>query len=173
MNYANIKINDVANGPGIRISLFVSGCTHRCKGCFNPETWDFNYGDSFTQKTIDYILKESEKSYIEGLTLLGGEPFEPANQLGLLPLVKQFRKAFPGKTIWCFSGYNFDKDIMGRMYNELPQTKELLSYIDVLVDGEFVEDLKNLNLKFKGSSNQRTINIQKSLEKGETILLNL
>lgn len=170
MNYADIKRCDVANGPGVRVSLFVSGCTHHCKECFNPETWDFNYGDPFTEKEIQLILDYLKPDYIKGFTLLGGEPLEQENQKGLLPLLRQVRAAYPEKTIWCFTGYDFERDVCGRMLSEWPETKELLEYIDVMVDGEFEIANKNLNLVFKGSSNQRTIIVQESLEKGELVL---
>ena len=117
MNYAEIKYNDIANGPGVRTSIFVSGCTHHCKGCFNEVAWDFNYGMPFTDETIDEIIESMKPSYIAGLTLLGGEPFEPANQKGLLPLLERVKQIYPDKNIWCFTGYLFDKDIMERMYN--------------------------------------------------------
>lgn len=171
MNYSVIKECDVANGPGVRTSLFVSGCTHHCDGCFNKDTWDFNYGTLFTQDTIDYILETIKPNYVTGLTLLGGEPFEPANQQGLLPLLRQFKETYPDKNVWCFTGYEFDNDICANMLNNYSFTREFLSYIDVLVDGEFKKDLKDLNLKFKGSSNQRTILVKESLEKNEIILL--
>lgn len=171
MNYSVIKECDVANGPGVRTTIFVSGCTHHCDGCFNKETWDFNYGVPFTQETIDYILEISKPAYVTGLTLLGGEPFEPGNQLGLLPLVKQFKETYPNKNIWCFTGYLFDKDICEKMIPSHAYTKEFLSHIDVLVDGKFVKELKNLMLKFKGSSNQRTILVAESLESNEIKLL--
>lgn len=170
MNYADIKQYDVANGPGIRISLFVSGCNHHCKGCFNKEAWDFNYGMPFTEKTIDTIIEYLKSPHIAGLTLLGGEPMEPVNQKALLPLLRKVKKIYPKKNIWCFTGFLFDKQILENMYENVPETKELLSYIDVMVDGKFVEELKNVNLRFKGSSNQRTIMVQKSLESGEIIL---
>ena len=157
MNYAEIKYCDVANGPGVRTSLFVSGCSHHCPGCFNEIAWDFNYGKPFTQDTIDSIIESLKPDYIQGLTLLGGEPFEYSNQKGLLPLVRQVREVLPQKDIWCFTGFLFDKDIIENMCKKWKETNELLSYIDVLVDGRFVEELKNLNLKFKGSENQRTI----------------
>lgn len=169
MNYAEIKKCDVANGPGVRVSLFVSGCTHHCKECFNPETWDFGFGKPFTQETVEVLLEALSPDYIKGLTLLGGEPMEQENQKGLLPLLRQFRERFPDKTVWCFTGYDYEKDILGRMYQEWPETKEMLSYIDVLVDGEFVLEKKDLGLIFKGSSNQRTILVQESLEAGEII----
>ncbi|MBQ5673893.1 MAG: anaerobic ribonucleoside-triphosphate reductase activating protein [Lachnospiraceae bacterium] len=171
MNYADIKQYDVANGPGVRISLFVSGCTHRCPNCFNEVAWDFNYGQPFTNETIEKILEYLEPSYIAGLTLLGGEPMEHSNQKGLLPLVRKVKEYYPNKNIWCFSGYLFDKDIVGRMMNEWPETEELLSYIDVLVDGEYVEAEKDLSKRFKGSANQRTINVPASLKSGRVILV--
>ena len=164
MNYADIKQYDVANGPGVRVSLFVSGCTHHCKECFNPETWDFQYGKPFTEETAACILEYMKPEYIKGLTLLGGEPFEHTNQQGLLPLVREVRQRYPQKDIWCFTGYDFEKDILGRMVSEWEETEELLSYIDVLVDGEFMIDKKDLGLAFKGSSNQRTILVQESLK---------
>ena len=173
MNYADIKQYDVANGPGIRVSIFVSGCTHYCKGCFNKEAWDFNYGTPFTEETIQRVLDYMKPSYVGGLTVLGGEPMEPKNQPAVLSLVKRVKEVYPEKSIWLFSGYDFEKDIVGRMWEELPETKEILSCLDVLVDGEFVEELKNLSLRFKGSSNQRTILVQESLAAGEIILYDL
>lgn len=170
MNYADIKQYDVANGPGVRVSLFVSGCTHHCKECFNPETWDFNYGKPFTEETVQMILEYMKPDYVKGLTLLGGEPFERVNQQGLLPLVRAVRKEYPQKNIWCFTGYDYEKDIMERMVPAWEETGELLSYIDVLVDGEFLIEKKDLNLVFKGSSNQRTILVQESLESGKVCL---
>ena len=170
MNYAEIKYCDVANGPGVRTSLFVSGCSHHCPGCFNEIAWDFNYGKPFTQDTIDSIIESLKPDYIQGLTLLGGEPFEYSNQKGLLPLVRQVREVLPQKDIWCFTGFLFDKDIIENMCKKWKETNELLSYIDVLVDGRFVEELKNLNLKFKGSENQRTILVNESLKSGNVVL---
>ena len=170
MKYATIKTVDIANGTGVRVSLFVSGCTHRCPECFNEIAWDFNYGKPFTQDTIDSIIESLKPDYIQGLTLLGGEPFEYSNQKGLLPLVRQVRKVLPQKDIWCFTGFLFDKDIIENMCKKWKETNELLSYIDVLVDGRFVEELKNLNLKFKGSENQRTILVNESLKSGNVIL---
>lgn len=166
MNYADIKHCDVANGPGVRVSLFVSGCTHHCKECFNPETWDFAYGKPFTEETVKQILDYLAPEYIKGLTLLGGEPMEKSNQEGLLPLVRAVRQKYSDKTIWCFTGYDFEKDILGYMMEEWETTKELLSYFDVMVDGEFQIEHKDLGLAFKGSSNQRTIMVQESLQKG-------
>ena len=170
MHYAEIKTCDIANGPGVRTSLFVSGCSHHCPGCFNEIAWDFNYGKPFTQDTIDSIIESLKPDYIQGLTLLGGEPFEYSNQKGLLPLVRQVREVMPQKDIWCFTGFLFDKDIIENMCKKWKETNELLSYIDVLVDGRFVEELKNLNLKFKGSENQRTILVNESLKSGNVIL---
>ena len=172
MNYGGIKEYDIANGPGIRLSLFVSGCTHHCKGCFNPETWDFNYGKPFTDETEDYIIKQLGYDFYQGMTLLGGEPMEPPNQRRLLPLVKRFKETYPEKDLWCFSGYLFDSEILGKFAKEMEETKELLKYIDVLVDGEFMIDKKNITLLFKGSSNQRTIDVQKSLQSGSIVLWN-
>ena len=169
MYYADIKKTDIANGPGVRLSLFVSGCTHHCKGCFNEETWDFHYGKEFTEQTMNDFLKELEKPYYCGITLLGGEPFEHSNQIGLLPLVRKVRQLYPEKTIWCFSGYLFDRDIVETMCKKWPETKELLSYIDVLVDGEYVQDLYDISLRFRGSSNQRIIRVSDSLEKGTIV----
>ncbi len=169
MNYADIKRCDVANGPGVRVSLFVSGCTHHCKECFNPETWDFNYGEPFTEKEVQQILDYLKPDYIKGLTLLGGEPLEEENQKSLVPLLQKVHEAYPEKTVWCFTGYDFERDVTGRMMQEWPQTQELLKYIDVMVDGEFEIENKNLGLVFKGSSNQRTIMVQESLERGEIV----
>jgi anaerobic ribonucleoside-triphosphate reductase activating protein len=170
MNYAEIKSNDIANGPGVRVSLFVSGCTHHCPGCFNPETWDFDYGTVFTQQTVDLILQKLEPSYIQGITLLGGEPMEQKNQQGLLPLLRQIREKYPQKSIWSFTGYDFEKDIVNNMLVKWPETKEFLSYLDVLVDGEFKEELRDLSLVFCGSSNQRIILVQESLAAKKIIL---
>ena len=169
MHYAAIKDCDVANGPGVRISLFVSGCTHHCKGCFNQEAWDFDYGHPFTQDTIDRILKMLSPSYIKGLTLLGGEPFEPQNQGPIVDLLRQVKARFPEKSIWAFSGYLFDRDILSGRLGDWEITKEYLSYLDVLVDGPFVEAKKDLMLRFRGSSNQRLIDVQKSLAVGTVI----
>lgn len=163
MNYADIKRCDVANGPGVRVSLFVSGCTHHCKECFNPETWDFAYGDPFTEETIELLMEYLKPDYIKGLTLLGGEPLEHENQKGLLPLLMRVHETYPEKTVWCFTGYDFQQDVTGRMLSEWQETKELLSYIDVIVDGEFEIDKKDLGLVFKGSSNQRSILVQESM----------
>ena len=170
MNYADIKRYDVANGPGVRVSVFVSGCTHRCPGCFNEEAWDFNFGKPFTQETIDYIIDLLKPDFYKGITFLGGEPLEHVNQQGLLPLARKIREVYPEKSIWCFTGYDFEKDVLVRMINEWPETKELLSYIDVLVDGEFIEAQKDLSLVFKGSANQRHILVQESMKSGSLVL---
>lgn len=166
MNFANIKKYDVANGVGVRVSLFVSGCTHRCKGCFNAEAWDFAYGKPYTEETEAEILSALDKSYIAGLSLLGGEPFEPCNQRALLPLLRKFRERFPQKDAWCYSGYTFDElRPGGRAHCEA--TDEMLSLLDILVDGEFVEGKKDLKLRFRGSSNQRIIDVKRTLAAGE------
>lgn len=170
MNYATIKNCDIANGPGVRVSLFVSGCTHRCKGCFNEVAWDFNYGQPFTQQTIDDILKMLAPDYVKGITLLGGEPFEPENQPTIVDLLRQIKKQYPDKTVWAFSGYLFDRDILAGRLGDPEITWEYLSYVDVLVDGPFVLEKKNLSLRFRGSSNQRIIDVPASLSKGEIVL---
>lgn len=173
MNYADIKQYDVANGPGVRVSVFVSGCTHYCKGCFNKEAWDFNYGKPFTDETIGKIISYMEPSYIKGLTVLGGEPFHPRNQLMVYKLLEKVKEVYPEKSIWLFTGYDFEKDILADKRNNNEQTMRFLSYIDVIVDGKFVEELKDLSLRFKGSSNQRTICVKETLEKGEIVLYDL
>ena len=170
MNYAQIKNNDIANGPGIRVSLFVSGCTHRCPGCFNEEAWDFSYGDPFTQETIDRILEMLAPDRIRGLTLLGGEPFEPQNQSAIVELLRQIKSKYPNKSIWAFSGYLFDKDILAGRLGDREITMEYLRYLDVLVDGPFVMSKKDLSLRFRGSSNQRLIDVPASLESGTVVL---
>jgi len=160
VNYGNIKECDIANGPGVRVSLFVSGCRHHCRGCFNPETWDFDYGKPFTQETEKKILELLKPSYIQGFTLLGGEPFEPENQPVLAGLLKRIRQTYPNKDIWCYSGYLYDVDMQqgGRAYTEY--TQKMLQQLNVLVDGEFVEARKDLTLVFRGSSNQRLLCIE-------------
>ncbi len=162
MKYASIKYYDISNGLGVRTSLFVSGCTHRCKGCFNEMTWDFNYGMDFTEETIQEILKSLEPKYIKGLTLLGGEPMEPANQRALLPLLRKLKERFPKKDVWCYTGYLYESELLNpqsRAHCEV--TDEFLSYIDILVDGEFVEELYDISLKFRGSKNQRLLQLRK------------
>lgn len=170
MKYATIKKHDVANGPGVRVSIFVSGCNHHCKGCFNAEAWDFNYGNNFTEKEQEEVIKALEPQYMKGLSLLGGEPLEPINQKGLLPVVKKVKEKYPEKTIWCYTGFLFDKNVVGQMAKENEDTKELLKYIDFIVDGKFQEENKDLTLQFRGSSNQRIIDVQKSLKSNSIVL---
>lgn len=172
MNYATIKNCDIANGPGVRVSLFVSGCTHRCKGCFNEIAWDFSYGEPFTQDTINTILDMLRPDHVKGLTLLGGEPFEPQNQGPILELLRQVKARYPDKSVWAFSGYLFDRDILSGRLGPWQITKEYLGYLDVLVDGPFIMDKKDLSLRFRGSSNQRLIDVPASLAKGEVVLWN-
>ena len=167
MNYGEIKNFDIANGEGVRVSLFVSGCTHHCKNCFNSETWDFGFGQPFTEQTEALLLGELAPDYINGLTLLGGEPFEPQNQAALLPFLRRVRSEYPGKTVWCYTGYLFDRDLLSPSRARCEHTDEMLSLIDVLVDGEFVQELYNISLQFKGSSNQRIIDVKKSLASGQ------
>lgn len=169
MNYADIKRVDVANGEGVRVSLFVSGCNHHCKGCFNECAWDFNYGNKFTDKNIDEVINYLDHDHIEGLSLLGGEPLEYINQEGILPLVKRVKERFPNKNIWCYTGFDFEKDVVEKMSKNNETTKELLNYIDVMVDGKFEEDKKNLKLKFRGSSNQRIIDVKESLKEHKVV----
>lgn len=170
MRYATIKKLDIANGPGIRVSLFVSGCTHHCKGCFNPEAWDFQYGEEFTEAVENEILEALKPDYIHGLSLLGGEPFEPQNQKALLPFLRRFKEMYPHKTVWCYSGYDFEKDMLTGNLGPWEITQEMLSYIDILVDGEFVLEKKNPNLRFRGSENQRVIRVQDSLQEDKLVL---
>ncbi len=171
MNYGEIKTTDIANGKGVRVSLFVSGCTHHCKGCFNPETWDFNYGKPYTHDTQNEILSAVSPGYIAGLSLLGGEPFEPENQECLVKLLRQFKKQFPEKNVWCYTGYRFE-ELIGALPSRArtENTDEMLSYIDILVDGEFEEPKKDISLKFRGSSNQRILDVPKSIEQGSAVL---
>ena len=168
MNYATIKVNDIANGIGVRVSLFVSGCTHRCQGCFNAEAWDFDYGEPFTQQTEEYILAALDHDYVDGLSLLGGEPLEPIHQRALLPFLEKVKARFPQKTIWCYTGYLFDDELLcsdGRAHTE--ETDRLLQLLDVVVDGRFEEDKKDIRLRFRGSSNQRIIDVQASMQTGQ------
>ena len=167
MNYADIKKVDVANGPGVRVSLFVSGCTHRCEACFNPETWDFDYGSPFGEAEAGRILGLLAPEHIRGLSLLGGEPFEPANQGPVLELVERVREELPYKTIWCYSGFLFEELTAGRVGDH---SRALLEKLDVLVDGPFVLARKDLGLRFRGSSNQRIVDVPASLAAGEVRL---
>ena len=171
MNYGSLRGTDIANGEGVRVTLFVSGCTHHCKNCFNPETWNFCYGKPFTKEVEDEVIKLLEPDYIQGLTLLGGEPMEPQNQEALLPLVKRVREVYGNKkNIWCYTGYVLDRDLLGESRAKCEHTRELLENLDVLVDGPFIEDLKNLTLKFRGSSNQRIINVPETLKNNDIVL---
>lgn len=170
MNYATIKKYDVANGPGVRVSLFVSGCNHHCKGCFNQEAWDFNYGNEFTEKEENEVMEALKPDYIKGLSLLGGEPLDPKNQEGLLPVVKKAKELYPDKPIWCYTGYLFDEQVLNGMSKTNKTTNELLKYIDYVVDGEFVENLKNPGLQFRGSSNQRIIDVKETLKEDKIVL---
>jgi anaerobic ribonucleoside-triphosphate reductase activating protein len=171
MNYAGIKYCDVANGPGCRTVLFVSGCRNACRGCFQPQTWDFCYGEPFDEAVQKKVLASLEPDYVQGITLLGGEPFEEENQDALLPFIRTLRQQYPKKDIWAFTGYVYDTDLVegGRKYTQ--DTGELLSLIDVLVDGPFREEQKDLMLKFRGSSNQRVIDLKKTLEQGKLVLM--
>lgn len=171
MYYGALKKTDIANGPGVRVTLFVSGCTHHCKECFNPETWDFNYGEEFTDRTISEIIEAMKPSYIRGITILGGEPFEPSNQEYVLKLIKAIKKEFVNKDVWMYSGYLFDTELRAPSRARCEYTDELLSMIDVLVDGEFMIDKKNIMLKFRGSENQRIIDVPSSLSTGTVVVI--
>ena len=169
MYYSVIKNGDIANGPGVRVVLFVSGCRHHCPGCFQPQTWDFSYGQPFTQDTVDELLRLLQPDYIAGLTLLGGEPMEPENQPALLELVRQVKQAYPEKNIWCFSGYLYD-DLAAGKIGDGAVTRALLGLVDVLVDGEFILARKKLQLRFRGSENQRLIDLRKTEQAGHVVL---
>ncbi len=172
MNYATIKWTDIANGEGVRISLFVSGCTHRCKNCFNEVAWDFSYGEPFTEAVAEKILNGLDSSFIAGISLLGGEPLEPQNQEALLPFIKEVKRRYPQKTVWCYTGFVLDekKGVLKEKKKNTAYTQELISLFDVLVDGAYIEKLKDIRLKFRGSSNQRVIDVQKTLKQGECVL---
>ena len=171
MYYGEIKKNDIANGVGVRVTLFVSGCTRRCKNCFNPDTWDFCYGQPFTADTEEEILEALKPSYVHGLTLLGGEPFEPDNQRALLPFVERVRRELPGKSVWAFSGRVLETELLNP---ESPQhcevTRRLLELVDVLVDGPYVDELRDITLRFRGSRNQRLLDMKKTLQSGKAVL---
>lgn len=171
MNYGEIKTNDIANGEGVRTSLFVSGCRHHCKNCFNAQTWDFGFGEPFTEETMAKIFRDCEPDWVNGLSLLGGEPFEPENQKVLLPFLIMFRERFPKKDIWCYSGFTIE-EILGCTESRANTniSKEMLSLIDVLVDGRFVEDEKDITLVFRGSANQRVIDVKKTIEQKKIVL---
>ena len=171
MNYADIKKYDIAKGVGVRVSLFVSGCRHHCKGCFNSEAWDFSYGKPFTDETIEEIMSAVNKDYIRGLSLLGGEPLDPDNRSEVLRLLQIFRARFPEKTVWCYSGYFFDTELLPQIDAGDATLLQLLELVDVLVDGRFVEAQKDLDLRFRGSSNQRILDVPRSLQQRRPVLL--
>lgn len=170
MYFSEVKQYDIANGPGVRVTIFVSGCSHHCPGCFNEMTWDFTYGRVFEGQDMERIIQALEPSYIAGLTLLGGEPMEYVNQQGLLPLVKAVKERYPNKTVWCYTGYTFEKDLLKDFGSKWEETKEFLSYLDVIVDGRFELENKDISLRFRGSSNQRIIDVKASLKEGKTVL---
>ncbi len=171
MNYGNIKTFDIADGPGVRVSLFVSGCTNQCPNCFQPETWDFAYGRPFDEEAENIICHELERDQVRGLTLLGGDPFEPENQRALLPFLRKVRRDYPDKDIWAFTGFTLDRELLKEgSHPRCEATDEMLSYIDVLVDGRFVQAKKDLTLRFRGSSNQRLIDMKRTREAGEIVL---
>ena len=171
MNYCGLKLSDIANGEGIRVTLFVSGCRNRCPGCFQPETWDFNYGEPFDSSVAEIIFSAMENPSVRGLTLLGGEPMEPENQEGLLPFIKEFKKRFPKKTVWLYTGYLYE-ELVGKMPSEkrIDITDELLSLVDILVDGRFEKDKYRLGLRFRGSENQRIIDMNKTRKSGNPVI---
>jgi anaerobic ribonucleoside-triphosphate reductase activating protein len=171
MNYGNIKKTDIADGPGVRVSLFVSGCTHHCRECFQPETWDFDYGQKFTGETESELIDAVNQPFIRGLTVLGGEPWEPENQRVLLPFIRKLRTELPDKDIWMYSGYTYE-ELRNGSRARCETTDELLSLIDVLVDGEFMIDKKDISLAFRGSSNQRIIDVKTSLKSGGAVQFN-
>ncbi|MBQ2273598.1 MAG: anaerobic ribonucleoside-triphosphate reductase activating protein [Clostridia bacterium] len=171
MNYCNVKYFDIANGEGVRTTLFVSGCTNRCEDCFQPETWDFHYGNPFTSTVEDEILASLSPYYVNGLTLLGGEPFEPSNQRALVPFLRRVRAQYPEKTIWCFTGFTLDGELLrDGSHPRCEVTDEMLSLMDVLVDGRFVKALKDISLRFRGSSNQRIIDLNETRKQGSIVL---
>ena len=169
MNYGAIKKCDIANGVGVRTVLFVSGCTHHCKGCFQPETWNFDYGERYTKETEDEIIESLRPDYVDGITLLGGEPFEPENQRELVTLLRRIKKDLPQKTVWGFSGYTYE-ELTGDSRAVCEVTNEMLSMLDVLVDGEFVEAKRNISLRFRGSENQRLIDMNQTRKEGKIVL---
>ena len=173
MFYGEIKERDIANGIGVRVSLFVSGCTNRCKGCFNKQTWDFNFGEEYTAETENRIIELLNPDYVTGLTLLGGEPFEPKNQEELLKLTDRVKKEMPNKTIWCYTGFTYEKLKTDGEYCRTEFTDRMLNNIDVLVDGKFVEEKKNIRLKFRGSENQRIIDLNKTRAEKRVVLLDI
>lgn len=179
MNYASIKKTDIANGVGVRVSLFVSGCTHHCRECFNPETWNFEYGKPFTKEVEEELLQALSPSHIKGLTLLGGEPMEPDNQRALVPFLRKVKERFPNKSVWCYTGYTLERDLLGTRADgsagsgraRCEVTEEFLNMLDILVDGEFQIDLKDIRLKFRGSSNQRILDMKETMKKRKAVLV--
>lgn len=179
MNYASIKKTDIANGVGVRVSLFVSGCTHHCRECFNPETWNFEYGKPFTKEVEEELLQALSPSHIKGLTLLGGEPMEPDNQRALVPFLRKVKERFPNKSVWCYTGYTLESDLLGTHADgsagagraRCEVTEEFLNMLDILVDGEFQIDLKDIRLKFRGSSNQRILDMKETMKKRKAVLV--
>lgn len=169
MNYGNIKFCDIADGEGVRTTLFVSGCTNRCKGCFQPQTWDFDYGQPFDEAAQEKILASLAPDYIDGLTLLGGEPFEPQNQTALTPFLRRVREQYPDKTVWAYTGFLLE-DLLTNSEKRTDVTDEMLSMIDVLVDGPYIEEKRSLMLQFRGSENQRVIDLRRTLEIGEAVI---
>ena len=170
MHYGNIKFTDISNGPGIRTSLFVSGCRNKCEFCFNKETWDFDYGKLFTNDTVKKILDSLSPNYVNGLTLLGGEPMEEENQEELLNLCLKVKEMYPNKTIWCFTGYTYDKDLIINGRKHTKYTDEFIKCLDVLVDGRFINELKDIRLQFRGSKNQRIIDIKHTIKLGHVVI---
>lgn len=171
MNYGQIKKCDIANGVGVRVTLFVSGCTNHCFNCFQPETWDFDYGKPFTAETEAEIFAELDKPFIAGLTLLGGDPFEPCNQRALVPFLRRVRARYPDKTIWAYSGFTLDRELaVDGSHPRCEVTDEMLSMLDVLVDGRYVDELRNISLRFRGSSNQRIIDMNLTRRAGQIVL---
>lgn len=173
MYYGEIKNCDIANGEGVRVSLFVSGCRNKCKNCFQPQTWDFKYGEPFTEETEDYILKLLKKSYIKGLTVLGGEPFEPSNQEAIYPFLKKVREVYPDKNIWIFTGFTYEELLDAKCRANCEYTRNILELTDVLVDGRYKEEQKNISLKFRGSENQRIIDVQKTITAEKVVLYDI
>lgn len=173
MYYGELKKRDIANGLGVRVALFVSGCTNHCEECFNRDTWDFHFGKEYTMETENEIIEAMRPDFVRGLSLLGGEPMEPKNQPQLLSLVKRAKKELPHKDIWCYTGFTYDELLDRKAYPNTEIVEELLSYIDVLVDGRFEKDKRNLMLKFRGSENQRLIDLNKTRKQNKVVLLDI
>ena len=169
MHYGNIKEFDVADGEGVRVTLFVSGCTNHCEGCFQPATWNFDFGEPYTEETERRLLELLDRPFIDGLTLLGGEPFEPENQAVLVKLLRKVKERLPEKTVWSYTGFVYERDLLPGQRKHTDVTDEMLSYIDVLVDGPFVLAKRNLALTFRGSENQRVLDLKKTREQGTAV----